>query len=241
MPPGTGDIQITLCQSLNVTGAVVVTTPQRLSYVDVVKGIEMFEALKVPVLAVVENMSYFDCDHGKRHLPFGPGFADHLSEEFGVESKFRLPLSAAVSSGSDSGEPIALSNPEAEESKVYLSLSDAVVSEVFRGVSTVAETPEVMFKPGRGIVIRYMSEAEATEFVLPPYELRLRDPATGDPLPEEQTVMVTDDVVPLSIGTRGNYAVSIEWSDGHRGSLYSYGVLRKVAEEQLERESQGRE
>ncbi|CBN74480.1 conserved unknown protein [Ectocarpus siliculosus] len=233
MPPGTGDIQITLGQALQMSGAVVVTTPQKLSYVDVVKGIDMFAEIKVPVLSVVENMAYFDCSNGERHRPFGPGHARELVEECGLASGcvFSLPLSPAVARGSDCGDPVSLSSPDGEEAKVYLSLADGVVRETFRAGKTAADVPEVSFKSGRGIVLRYISEAEAAEFVIPPFELRTRDPATGEPLASEQAAAVSDDVEPVNISVRGNYAVSISWSDGHRGAIYSYQVLRKIVEQ----------
>ena len=84
MPPGTGDVQLTLSQDFRVSAAVLVTTPQRLSFVDVVKGVELFQALKIPTSAVVENMAWFECEWGRRHFPFGTGerLVDGLVERF---------------------------------------------------------------------------------------------------------------------------------------------------------------
>lgn len=102
-------------------------------------------ANQVPVSSIVENMSYFDCDHGHRHRPFGQGHAQQLIQDYGVgEGKiFRLPLSRAVASGSDSGEPVALSSPGGEEAQVYLALADSVVRDVYRAAVMTHDVPTV--------------------------------------------------------------------------------------------------
>lgn len=131
-PPGTGDIQITLCQELKIDGAVIVTTPQRLSVVDVIKGIEMFDDLKVPTIATIENMSSFECPScHTSHKIFGHGYLNLLRDQFGINNSFDIPLDPEISRYSDIGTPVALTLPENHKiSKIYNAVATGIHSEI---------------------------------------------------------------------------------------------------------------
>lgn len=115
LPPGTGDIQLTLAQAIPLSGAVIVTTPQDVAMADVTRGIEMFRKLNVPILGLIENMSYFRCPHcGERSEIFAHGGAQAASRKFGVPFLGEIPLSLAIREGGDTGRPAVTSDqPEA--------------------------------------------------------------------------------------------------------------------------------
>lgn len=233
LPPGTGDIQLTICQLLPLTAAVIVTTPQELSFVDVVKGIQMFEKLKVDTVAIVENMSYFVCDGcGKHHHLFGQGARDKLVRQFGFQNTFEVPLEPEVSRLGDSGRPVMLSLSEGKVPEVYRELCAAVVREVSKLQHGGLSKPDVRYESGTGIVVTLPS---GDRHVISPAELRRRcrcahciDEMSGEQIlqPEE----VSEDIYPTSIHSMGNYAVAIAWSDGHTSSIYSYDSLMPAAE-----------
>ena len=107
MPPGTGDIQLTMAQNAPVTGAVIVTTPQDIALIDARKGIEMFRKVDIPILGIIENMSLFECpDCGAQHPLFGDGGGTRVAAEYGVPLLGRLPLSLFVREATDGGQPV---------------------------------------------------------------------------------------------------------------------------------------
>ncbi|WP_339411942.1 iron-sulfur cluster carrier protein ApbC [Pseudomonas sp. EA_35y_Pfl2_R5] len=120
MPPGTGDIQLTLAQKVPVAGAVIVTTPQDLALLDAKKGVEMFRKVNIPVLGVVENMAVHICSNcGHAEHLFGEGGGEKLAAQFGVDLLASLPLSMAIRMQSDGGKPTAIADPESQIAMIY--------------------------------------------------------------------------------------------------------------------------
>lgn len=124
LPPGTGDIQISLAQQVNLAGAVIVSTPQDIALLDVVKALTMFEKAQVPVLGMVQNMAHWQCpDCGRKDHIFGDGGAAREAAKRGIELLGEIPLSLEVRAGSDSGTPIVVSDPQSEQSTTYRSMA----------------------------------------------------------------------------------------------------------------------
>ncbi len=128
LPPGTGDIQLSLVQKIALSGAIIVTTPQDLALADVTRGINMFEKVNVPIIGIVENMSYFLCPEcGHRSYVFGQNGGMRESERSNVNFLGEIPLNEDIMTATDTGCPIVESKPGSEESKHYLDIADKVI------------------------------------------------------------------------------------------------------------------
>ena len=133
MPPGTGDIQLTLSQQVPLTGAVVVTTPQDIALIDAKKGLRMFQKVNVPILGIIENMSVFICPHcGEVEHIFGEGGAKRMSEQYGVPLLGELPLSAKIREQADSGLPTVAAEPDGKEALMYREMAMKVAGALAR-------------------------------------------------------------------------------------------------------------
>lgn len=131
MPPGTGDIQLTLVQTIPLTGAVIVTTPQEVSLIDARKALKMFERVNVPVLGVVENMSYFIApDTGKQYDIFGSGGGKKICSELNTTLLGGIPIDPRIRVGGDTGVPIVYGIPDAKESEILLDISRNLTEQV---------------------------------------------------------------------------------------------------------------
>mmetsp|Transcript_12949 Transcript_12949/g.24334 ORF Transcript_12949/g.24334 Transcript_12949/m.24334 type:complete len:573 (+) Transcript_12949:182-1900(+) len=281
MPPGTGDIQLTLCQKMNITAAVIVTTPQELSFVDVERGIEMFDTVNVPCISVVENMAYLEIDEEptfddqlmeksislalkekgiddetlgeslvdvvratlkqsreKEELQklriFGKGHKNRLSSLWGIEHTFSIPLLDKIAKNGDSGTPFVLEYPESEQAAMYLKLAGTVAREVVKVQYANDQSQRtVAYNSERNLLeISFGNANENDTGTLLPADLR-RDckcAACVEELSGRQILKpedVPDSVQPRSMSPTGNYALSVDWSDGHR-SLYPYKQIRAL-------------
>ena len=156
LPPGTGDAPLSLSQLVSVAGVVVVTTPQDVALQDVVKGIGMFEKLEVPILGIIENMSYFVCPNcGETTEIFGHGGGERLSEKYGMPLLGRIPLDARIRMGGDEGQPVVLTLPDSPLSEAFFSTARQVAARV----STLALEQEAeSSKPAAATPIQFFAK-----------------------------------------------------------------------------------
>ncbi|KAL6217488.1 PREDICTED: iron-sulfur protein NUBPL [Fragaria vesca subsp. vesca] len=129
MPPGTGDAHITVSQRLQLSGALIVSTPQDVALMDARRGINMFSKVEVPILGIVENMSCFKCPNcAERWFIFGEGGSRKTAAEMGIEVAGEIPLEVGIRKGSDDGVPIVISAPDSDVSRAYVDVAQKVVS-----------------------------------------------------------------------------------------------------------------
>ena len=148
MPPGTGDIQLTLAQKVPLAGAVIVSTPQDIALIDARKGLNMFRKVGVPVFGLIENMSYFNCPKcGERSEIFSHGGARIEAERLGIDFLGEIPLDIIIRETSDGGRPIVVSEPESEHAKAYRAIADKVWEKIEHPLSDEATSgPKIVIQ-----------------------------------------------------------------------------------------------
>lgn len=198
---------MTMGSELAIDGAVVVTTPQRLSVVDVIKGLDMLAEMKIPAVSLVENLAYFDCDRGTRYFPFGEPAAERLIQQFGIPSLVHLPIAPSLAA---EGAGVV---PRPEFDRLAAEVLD-VLAQLERG----DDAPTVSFDPTAGLALRHGGALQLVE----PRLARARSPL--DPIPVSE---VQQGIAVLSATPRGNFAVELRWSDGHT-ALYAYDFLKEL-------------
>jgi len=236
MPPGTGDVQLTVSQHISVDAAVMVTTPQKLALVDVEKGIKMFDAVGIPTVAIVENMSYLDCGScGTRTKIFGEGGGKRLAEQFGILNFHQFPLDPDFNSSSATASfgPMVMNSDLADRAIVkavhhFATEMDAELT-TFAAMQGLRPSAEIS---DDGAFISF-SEGGQPPVKVPARSVRLScrsaksvNEWTGEQILKPEHVPL--DIKALKIGTAGRYATHIDWSDGH-DSLIPFAVLKKLS------------
>jgi ATP-binding protein involved in chromosome partitioning len=126
MPPGTGDTQLTFAQEIKVDGVIIISTPQEIALSDVKRGIRMFDKLKVPILGLIDNMSFFESDDGKKYNIFGEGGVEKLSTDYKKEFLGKIPINIDLRIAADSGKPLMEASPEHKISKIFIKIAKKV-------------------------------------------------------------------------------------------------------------------
>ena len=260
LPPGTGDTQLTLAQSMPLSGVVIVTTPQAVSLKIARRGLRMFEKVQVPILGIVENMRSFSCPHcGETTDIFRHGGGEQMSAEIGVPFLGALPIDAEVVTCGDEGCPIVVAQPKSVSARVYSAIADALLAQLQASVTGL-----------KAFVWKWDSNEGAPAWmegaVQPsgarniPVGLMRRDPRTLSLLWQDghrddldvrdlrlacrcalcveemsgrkllDPQTVRADVSPRQITSIGHYAIQFDWNDGHNSGIYAFNDLRDLGE-----------
>jgi ATP-binding protein involved in chromosome partitioning len=240
LPPGTGDIQLTISQQSNLTGAVVVTTPQRVAVDIARKGLLMFKHVGVPILGLVETMSGFGCSSCGTVTPiFGEGGAARLSQEDNVPLLGQIPVDADLVRACDEGEPIVLRAPSSPSAKAYLEAAARIVGAVEAADSADAKSvvplavepiPASIAGGSHKLAIywsdgqKYTYDAKLLRFMCPCAVCV--DEFSGER--KIKTDSVANDVALEKALPVGRYGVNLVWSDKHSTGIYTYKYLREL-------------
>ena len=237
MPPGTGDVQLSMAQQAPLSGAVIVSTPQDLALIDARKGLNMFRKVDVPLLGIIENMSYFICSKcGERHEIFGHGGAEAEAERLGVPFLGGIPLHIDIRTRSDAGQPIVASSPDSVHAQIYRDLAAKTWTELEAHQGRRTEPPQLRIEEnGTMLEVGFASQSP---FRLPAEMLRVMSPSAevqGHSPDQRVTVARKRNVKIRDLQPVGNYAVKIVFDDGHSTGLFSWVYLDQLHRERDDR------
>lgn len=258
LPPGTGDTQLTLAQSMPLSGVVIVTTPQAVSLKIARRGLRMFEKVQVNILGIIENMRTFTCPHcGENTDIFSHGGGEQMSQDLDVPFLGALPLDIDVVTSGDEGRPIVADQPTSVSAKVYASIATALVTQLHEAV-TVLKPFVWKWDSDEGAPGWMEDAARPAGSKKTPIGFLRRDPRTLSILWEDghrddfdvrdlrlachcalcieemsgrkllDPKTIRSDVSPRQIVSVGNYAISFDWNDGHNSGIYSFNDLRAL-------------
>lgn len=237
LPPGTGDVQLTMAQQVPLTGAIIVSTPQDLALIDARKGLNMFRKVDVPVLGIIENMSYFVCPKcGERSDIFGHGGAEAEAVRLGIPFLGGVPLHMDIRAKSDSGQPITATAPDSLHAQIYRELAAKTWAEVEASQGRRVKPPELEVAPAQdALKVRF---EEGASYELSAEMLRVMSPSAevqGHSPEERVTVARKNNVKIRELRPVGNYAVRIVFDDGHDTGLYAWSYLELLGREKESR------
>lgn len=231
MPPGTGDVQLTIAQQVPLSGAVIVSTPQDLALIDARKGLAMFKKVSVPVLGIIENMSTFICPGcGTRSDIFGHGGAKDEADKLDVPFLGEIPLTMDVRETSDAGRPITATAPDSKPAQAFREIAAHAWSEIETSSGRGIKPPELEIVHG-GEALR-VSFATRDTHELSAEMLRVLSPSAevqGHSKDQRITVGGKKDVKISELRGVGNYAVRIVFDDGHDTGLFVWSYLHMLS------------
>jgi ATP-binding protein involved in chromosome partitioning len=235
LPPGTGDVQLTLTQVAPLMGAVIVTTPQDVAVGITMRGLRMFEKVRVPILGLVENMSLFVCPHCAEATPlFRHGGGRRAAAALGIPFLGEVPLDAAVAEAGDEGLPVvARGGPPSPAAQAFLAISRKLaqqVSIVNEATSGVRFHPEEVSVEGAAVVVGW-SDKHVSRFAARALRGSCPCAICVDEVTGERRVGLADvapDVFATEVRPVGRYAFQIIWSDGHQTGIYTFDYLRAL-------------
>ena len=235
MPPGTGDVQITLTQTAEITGAVIVTTPQDVASEVAKRGLKMFGSVRVPVLGVVENMAYFVCSNcSTRHDVFRPKGGAAPWEDWGVPLLGRIPLEPILAALGDDGVPVVEAAPDSQTAAAFRDLAKRVAAALSTVTLAGTETGQPVNVDASGPRLRITwSDGHESEYRYQYLRFQCSCAQCVDEHTGKRKVVlefIDPNVRPRQIEQTGRYALQIHWSDGHNTGLYTFDRLRRLCE-----------
>jgi ATP-binding protein involved in chromosome partitioning len=237
LPPGTGDIQLTLTQSVPLAGAIIVTTPQDVARTITQKGLRMFQQVQVPIIGIVENMSGFVCEHCHEttHI-FKKGGGKKMSEELVVPFLGEVPLEPVIAADGDYGVPTVAAHPESLAGKAYEMMAKQMASQlsiINNATSKVSNRPKEVDTKDAHVTVITWDDGSVMRY--PNRYLRSMCPCAQcvNEVTGERTIKldtVDPEVRIMGVAPVGRYALHFQWSDGHGTGLYSFDTLHKLGE-----------
>ena len=233
LPPGTGDVQLTLAQQASLTGAVIVTTPQQVALGIAKKGLKMFQQVNVPIIGVVENMSGFICPQCNHQTPlFKKDGGKQMSGEMNVPFLGDIPLDTAIMEAGDAGTPVVIQDPQSKSSQAFSDLAKAIHQELHQISHQMPVPKEVKLSAWGDLAIEW---PDGKKTVHKPYTLRVNcgcavcvDENTGVRKLDPKTVPL--DIRIKGMDNVGRYAIALHFSDEHKTGIYTFDKLLNTAE-----------